>query len=510
MNDLNAGYMTDMSYTYGYFPEMNPLRARLAFLNAGLVCPQFGVACELGFGQGLSVNLHAAASVTVWHGTDFIPAQVSFAQELAAASDGKVHLYDEAFDEFSNRDLPKFDYIGLHGIWSWISDENRAVIVDFIRKKLKVGGVLYISYNTLPGWSTFAPMRHLMTEHSKVVGNGGKGVFSSIDGAIDFSEKLLETNPLFARTNPLVADRITKMKGQNYLYLAHEYFNHNWHPMHFADTAKLLHQAKLSFACSANFLDHVQSVNLTVDQQSFLKDIKDPIFRQTVLDFMVNQQFRKDYWVKGARQLNALEQVELLRQERVVLTTHPTLVELKVSGALGELPLTAQVIEPVLNALSDHKPHSIGELEQTILKDGVGFDQLIETIMLLTGLGHLSAVQNDTVVETVKKRSDLINKHLMVKALASSDLGYLASPVTGGGVSVPRFVQLFLFAIQKGYKQPKDWAEFAWAILSAQGQRLVKEGKAMESAEDNLAELTVQAQTFADKQLPILKALQIA
>jgi hypothetical protein len=38
---------------------------------------------------------------------------------------------------------------------------------------------------------------------------------------------------------------------------------------------------------------------------------------------------------------------------------------------------------------------------------------------------------------------------------------------------------------------------------------LVKEGKAMESAEDNLAELTSQAQTFADKQLPILKALQI-
>jgi len=44
--------------------------------------------------------------------------------------------------------LPDFDYIGLHGIWSWISDENRQVIVDFIRKKLKVGGVLYISYNT--------------------------------------------------------------------------------------------------------------------------------------------------------------------------------------------------------------------------------------------------------------------------------------------------------------------------------------------------------------------------
>jgi hypothetical protein len=39
---------------------------------------------------------------------------------------------------------------------------------------------------------------------------------------------------------------------------------------------------------------------------------------------------------------------------------------------------------------------------------------------------------------------------------------------------------------------------------------LVKEGSTLESAEDNIAELTTQAQTFADKQLPILKALQIA
>jgi len=43
------------------------------------VCPAFGVACELGFGQGLSANLHAAGSLIEWHGTDFNPAQAGFA-----------------------------------------------------------------------------------------------------------------------------------------------------------------------------------------------------------------------------------------------------------------------------------------------------------------------------------------------------------------------------------------------------------------------------------------------
>jgi hypothetical protein len=45
--------------------------------------------------------------------------------------------------------------------------------------------------------------------------------------------------------------------------------------------------------------------------------------------------------------------------------------------------------------------------------------------------------------------------------------------------------------------------------LVQQGQRILKEGKALETAEENLAELTAQADTFAEKQLAILKALGI-
>lgn len=93
------------------------------FLNAGVKPPRVGTACELGFGQGMSANLHAAVSVVEWCGTDFNPAQAGFAQELAAVAGSGARLFDQAFDEFCSRsDLPEFDYIGLHGIWSWISD----------------------------------------------------------------------------------------------------------------------------------------------------------------------------------------------------------------------------------------------------------------------------------------------------------------------------------------------------------------------------------------------------
>ena len=74
---------------------------------------------------------------------------------------------------------------------------------------------------------------------------------------------------------------------------------------------------------------------------------------------------------------------------------------------------------------------------------------------------------------------------------------------------VERIQQLFVLALQQGNKKPEDWAVFVAQILAAQGQKIVKEGKPLETAEEQLAEITAQAQDFATKQLPIMKALQV-
>ena len=104
--------------------------------------------------------------------------------------------------------------------------------------------------------------------------------------------------------------RTNKLRGQSRNYLAHEYFNRDWDPMHFASMAKWLEPAKLSYACSANYLDYVEVINITPEQQAFLKSIPGALFREAIRDFMVSQQFRRDCWVKGARRMNALDQLE--------------------------------------------------------------------------------------------------------------------------------------------------------------------------------------------------------
>jgi SAM-dependent methyltransferase len=510
MTDWTAGYVADIGYTFGYYTELNPARVKLAFLNAGLVYPEFGAACELGFGQGLSTNMHAAASITQWSGTDFNPSQAGYAQELASQSDSGARLFDQAFDEFAQRsDLPDFDYIGLHGIWSWISDANRAVIVDFVRRKLKVGGVLYISYNTQPGWASFAPMRHLLTEHAQNLGASGSGIVPRIDAALDFASKLLATQPQYAKANPAVEGRLKSLQGQNRQYLAHEYFNRDWHPMHFASMVDWLEPAKVTFACSAHYLDHIENVNLTGEQQALLKDIPDANFRETVRDYMVNQQFRRDYWVKGARKLSAVERSELLRQQKIILVSPRVDISLKISAPVGEATMQESVYVPVLDLLANHQAQTIGQLELALSAQGIQPTQVIQAIMVLAGSGHICLVQDDAVIAQVLTQTQKLNAHLMAKAKSSSDVAYLTSPVIGGGYAVGRFQQLFLLAIQQGHQQPTEWARYVWDILVVQGQKIIKEGYMLQSDEANMAELTEQALAFAAKQLPILKALQM-
>ena len=122
----------------------------------------------------------------------------------------------------------------------------------------------------------------------------------------------------------------------------------------------------------------MDAVNLSADQQAFLKDIPDPMFRETARDFMVNQQFRRDYWVKGPRRLSALTQSESLRREKFILVTPRADVSLKVSGSLGEATLQEPVYGPVLDALADHRAKTLAQVEQAVQAKSINFAQLLQ------------------------------------------------------------------------------------------------------------------------------------
>lgn len=517
--DWTAGYIADLDYTCGYYAELNPLRARLALLQAGLACPDMNDACELGFGQGLSLNLHAAASQQRWAGTDFNPAQASFARELAQASGASATLLDDAFADFAQRtDLPDFDFIGLHGIWTWVSDDNRQVLVDFARRKLKPGGVLYISYNTLPGWSAMAPMRHLLSQYAETMAVPGQGILEKINSALGFGRQLLDSQPAFARAQPQLAEWLQRLGTQNRQYLAHEYFNRDWGPIHFADMAGWLKQAKLSYVGQANTIDNLAHLNLTPAQQQLLGGIPDPVFRETVRDFVLNQPFRRDYWVKGARRLTPPARFDALCRQRVVLQVLRGEVSLKIGSALGNATMNAAIYDPLLDALADQQPHTVGELVQAAARRGIAAEQVIEAVMVLGGTSQLVPAQDEATAELATPACRRINRHLLSRARLGSEIQFLASPVTGGGVSVSAPHQLFLAArqqglegreSQQGQESPEEWARWTALAIRQLGRQVHKDGQPVADDAQALAEILRQARQFADRQLPVLKALRV-
>lgn len=510
MNSWNAGYVTDVEYTHGYYTELNPVRLRHALVAQGLAAPKVRTAFELGFGQGISTNLHSAASATHWWGNDFNPAQAAFAKNMADEAGTGALLLEDSFEELLTRqDLPQFDWIGLHGIWSWISDNNRRAIVEFIRRKLNPGGAVYISYNTQPGWASFVPMRQLIKSHIERISPQASNTADRAAGALKFAQRMMDTRPVYGVANPLVGERLKKLASQDPHYLAHEYLNRDWAPMPVTDVAQWLEGAKLQFGSHANFTDLVDLVNLTSEQQALTSEVTDPAFRQLVRDFILNTQFRKDYWIKGLRRMGGPEHLAALCSLRVLMLSDPSTVTHKVHGAQGEMSLSPDLMGPVIDALGDGKIHTLGELAPNLGRKGIPLGHLNQVVSLLIGAGHVVPVAEEDAMETAAPRVQRFNHHILNQSRWRNDLNFLASPVTGGGVAINRFEQLFLLSRGNGATDPEQWARYAWSVASAQGTRLIHQGTAVVSPEENLALLLQQAQALKAKRLPLLQRLGI-
>ena len=512
MTDWTSGYVADVEYTIGYFTELNPVRLPIGLLNAGYAPPVVRNACELGFGQGMSIAMHAAAQPHVnWFGDDFNPDHVLFARWLNDAAGAGAELTDESFEQFCNRDdLPMFDVIGLHGIWSWITPRNREIIIDFINRKLNVGGVVYCSYNVMPGWAAMAPVRELLAMHARMTAGKGMGSGEKMEAALTFVGEMLDREPAFLNANPLVKEKFEQLKTMPRGYLSHEYMNSSWYPMYFNDIAEIFGEAKLEYVCSASYQEAVEEIQLTAPQRAWLTGIDSEPFRETMRDFLRNTQFRKDYWVKGGFAMPQAERIERIRDVRVILLNVRENIPDKAASPLGEVTLVPEVYGPFLDFLGDNRPHTIRDIEIALHDRGIQFGQILQAVMLLAGSGHLGFAQSDAEIAAARPRTRRLNAALMRRAEQEEGINYLASPVTGGAIAISRIDQMFLKGWADGLPQPDQWAEKVWQVLEASGQRALKDGVAVATAEENRVVVGEAAEKFSRTLLPLFQGLEVA
>lgn len=512
MNSWNEGYFTESTYTYGYYHDISPTWQSFCVLANNFIPPPIlaegGVHCELGYGQGVSINIHAAATDGKYFGTDFNPSHAANANELLQASGADAKFFDDSFEEFLNRDdLPQFDSISLHGIWSWISAENQKHIVEFARKFLKPGGIFYNSYNCYPGWSPAAPMRELFVLYDNYANKSGK-TFNRVEGALKFVENLFSKNPAYFGRVPDVAKIFESTKKKDHDYLAHEYFNKDWICMYFSEVAEIFQSAKLDFVCTSEVLEAVPQFNFPANVLEFLDEIESPIMREQVKDYFLSRQFRKDIYVRGSRRISQFEVVKrLLETNYISLTTKelPRTINLPI----GALTFPADVVEKIQEYLAgeNFKPKNFIEFVKKFPQ--VAPIDFVRTLLLLVQTKSIFPCQDESIAEKVKGKCVALNKYICNRAKISDEIMFLASPVLGGAYSLNRFDRIFLAALYEGKNTLNEMAQYIQQTLQEQGLQLRKADGNFVPNEESISEFEKMAKDFSDNRLPTVKALQI-
>ncbi|MDE4176444.1 class I SAM-dependent methyltransferase [Phaeobacter sp. PT47_59] len=512
MNDWTSGYVAELDYTHDFYRELAP--SHLAFCATsqgqkhGLNQPTLNY-CELGCGQGFSANLLAAANPHIEvHAMDFNPAHIHGARELAEqAQSPNMHFYENSFEDFATvSGLPEsFDVIALHGVYSWVSRKNQNYILDFLAKRLKPGGLVYVSYNTMPGWAAALPLRRILADR---VSQGEGPLPPRIQDAIEHVTELQSIGTGYFDSNPSLAAWLAKVKTMSPNYLAHEYLNKDWTPFHFADLAGDMSQAKLSFLASADPSDHVEDLLFTPEQIAALQAEVNPMRRQALRDVILNEQFRTDIFAKGRLRHSERGTIGAWFETPLALTRRYAGGSIKLTCRNREIPLEQTQYEPILNALKDGPQTVRALLDRGVFGTGTWAD-ISRTLTILVGTGHLApCLQQDGLAER-SERCRAFNLAVCKRAEDSETLRFLASPVTGSGIEFDRFEQLFLLARSEGLSTPNEWADLAWQILAPQGQRLHLDGRILETPEENLAVLRVRANAFAAQRLPLCESLGI-
>jgi len=93
-----------------------------------------------------------------WLGMDLIGDAIEAARGLALeAGIGNAEFHAADFRDFDPGGEP-FDFIIVHGLFSWVPDETKVALLDFCRRHLAPAGIATISFNLAAGWAHRLPV----------------------------------------------------------------------------------------------------------------------------------------------------------------------------------------------------------------------------------------------------------------------------------------------------------------------------------------------------------------
>ncbi|RDV00296.1 class I SAM-dependent methyltransferase [Trinickia dinghuensis] len=302
-SDPFSGYVSDVTFPDRFHKELSPAWLNYASVLGGARPKDLGGPfryLDLGCGFAHSTVVNAAAFPHgQFHACDLNPAHIAAARQRAARLGvGNVVFHEASFEALLEQDLPPFDFIVMHGVYSWVDADVRRAVSQLLARRLADEGLVYVSYNCEPGWSSEAPLRKLMLELAQAARGSTESRASS---AIAAMQALGNPSFRYFRDNPNVADALAALAKSPPDYVAHEFLNRAWAVHYSVDVIDQMAEAGLSYAGSATLADNHPTLLLDRQAAEAIAALPNARLRHLAEDFAVNRRFRRDVFVRDTR-----------------------------------------------------------------------------------------------------------------------------------------------------------------------------------------------------------------
>ncbi|MGH8629327.1 MAG: methyltransferase regulatory domain-containing protein, partial [Burkholderiales bacterium] len=441
-------FITDLQYTSDFYPHLAPSWMNYIAAINGYPPRQLEGRfnyCELGCGQGFTAVVLAAANPAGrFFGVDANAEHVANARRLASACEVRNAVFmpctiAQALDE----DLPSFDFIALHGVWSWVGEEARDDILRFVAQKLNPGGIVSNSYNALPGWATILPLREMMVAYGD---HKGGSTVERLRHGLAYVKFMAQTGAKYFERNPLAARKLEELLRSDARYLAHEYLTPHWKPEYFSAVARRFKAAGLSFCGTYPPESNYSDLCIPQPFRGFLGTAPDRETFEIHRDFVVDTRFRIDYFVRLPPAPRPDPFPASLRDRFFfTLVSAPEQARAAVQVAGVRMEMAGRLVEPLVEALAEGPVTGAALMARL----GSGFAELD----VMRGLQYLVLGRHVVPGARAPARGrpqpfSTANRELLARAFAQpTDQAVLASTVSGGGLQFRTFDALALAGV---------------------------------------------------------------
>ena len=320
------------------------------------------------------------SSVQVQHGNELI-------QSMGLTN---VTLMEKNIIDIDD-DFGTFDYIIVHGIWSWVPDMVKDKILSICNRNLSDRGIAYVSYNTYPGWKRLEQLRDIMLYSEKHAHHDSlkdrtvytKNVLKLIAETMKMDER--------ARTQSnYKINNINRVVQSNDYYVGHEYLETINDPVYISQFVARAEQQGCTYIGDESlqrsfitWLDDAVVENINVLSQGNHVD------KEQYYDYVYDTQFRMALLTKS------IHADTIIRNETVTKDTLDSLYFYASSNESEEM--SAQWTDPVLiaiKALMDRrKSFNVQDLVQYMKEHhsdvDIDMDTVYRRLFFLTIVGHL-------------------------------------------------------------------------------------------------------------------------